>query len=656
MRWLVCALALIVIAVAVFLAVFRWNWLRGPIDAYVSGRMHRQVVIHGDLSAHIWTWTPSATANDITVAEPAWAGRAPMATLPRLTIAVDLKALLFHRRLIVTLIDAEHPRVTLLRDAAGRNNWNFGAPSSPPAALKLPPVRHFTINDGRLTLDDARRKLRFAGVVSSNEQVTGWGRGRFTLTGQGTLNGTPFQARVLGGPLINVDPNRPYPFQSNIRAGATRIVASGSIPHPFDLGVFQARGRISGEDMANLYYLTGLTLPNTPPYAISGDLARNGSRYDVTGLRGRVGTSDVAGHIAVREIGGRRDLTGDLASRQLNLADLTAVIGGAPRGAIKATVASPAQRATAARLTAEHRVLPDARLDVTRIRQMDADVRYRAQTVKAGPLPIRQVMIHARLDHGLLTLDPVALTLPQGALSGSVRLNARGARPVTAIDLALARAQVQELLPATKGPTPVSGPLAASARLVGTGDSVRSTAADVNGVVAVAIPRGQMRQLFAELLGIDVGRSLFLYLSKNQKPTPMRCAVAEFQATNGVLTARRLVVDTGAVLAQGKGQINLRNETLNLSLSGKPKHFRLIRLAAPITLKGRLDNPKMGVDIGKALPQLGISAALGALVSPLAVLLPFISPGAKGADCGALLAEARADGAPVGTTAVSVQH
>jgi hypothetical protein len=101
------------------------------------------------------------------------------------------------------------------------------------------------------------------------------------------------------------------------------------------------------------------------------------------------------------------------------------------------------------------------------------------------------------------------------------------------------------------------------------------------------------------------------------------------------------------VLAQGKGTINLRDETLDLSLSGKPKHVSLLRIAAPITLKGRLDDPKPGVDIVKALPQLGVSAALGVFAAPAAAILPFIvGGGAKDANCAALLAEA--DGAPVG--------
>jgi uncharacterized protein involved in outer membrane biogenesis len=646
-RWLGALASLVVLAIVIFALMFQWNWLRGPISSYASAQMRRTVVIHGNLTAHPWSWTPSATAEDITVAQPAWAGRGQMAAVPRLTIALDLKALLFSGKIILPRVDAERPDVAMVRDASGRNNWTFGPPTATPQPLKLPPIRHFIINDGHLVLNDARRRLHFVGQVSSNEQLAGWGRGRFTLIGQGTLNNTPFLARVLGGPLINVDPDRAYPFHSDVHAGATHVIADGVIDHPFDLGDVKAALRLSGPDLADLYYLTGLALPSTPPYDLAGDLRRDEARFDITHLHGRIGSSDIAGHLVASEEGGRKDLTGVLASRRLKLADLTAVIGGAPRSVLRGAIASPKQQAEAAKLTAERRILPDTPLDVSRLRQMDGDVRYQAQSVDAGRAPIRQVLMRVKLDHGLLTIDPLSLVLPQGALAGNIRVDARGATPTEGVDLQLSHARVEQLLRLAKG-APIEGDLEGRARLVSVGASVRAAAANADGTVVVAIPRGQMRQLLAELMGVDVTKSLFLYLSKDNKPTPVRCAVAEFQAHGGVLTARRILIDTGVVQAEGRGVIDLRNETMNLVIAGKPKHFRLIRIAAPITIKGRLGSPKVGVDVGKAAGQLGVGALLGALVSPLAAILPFVAPGtAKDADCGALLAEAARGGAPV---------
>jgi AsmA family protein len=648
LRWVGSIVALLLVAVAILVSVFQWNWLRGPVGDYASSQLQRRVVIQGDLTGHVWTWTPNLTARDVTVAQPGWAGKGQMATLPRLTLAIDLKALL-GGKLVLSTVDAQRPSITLLRDSTGRQNWSFGASTQQAKPLQLPPIRNFTIAGGQMTLNDSLRHLRFAGQVSSNEAVVGFGRGHFTLAGQGALNNAPFTAHILGGPLINVDPDKPYAFQTDIHAGATHIVAQGTLSRPFDLATFQATGRVTGDDLADLYDLTGVATPNSPPYDVSARLTRSGDTSDLTGIHGRLGSTDIAGRLRIVDTAGRPHLTGELASRRLKLADLTAVIGGAPRGAIKGAIVSPKQQAVAAELTAEHRVLPDARLDVTRVRLTDADITYRAESVDAGSLPIRQLSLHAKLDHGLLMVDPLSLSLPQGAIYGHIRLDARGATPLSTVDLTLARAQVQELFPkAGAGPAAFEGALEARARLTGSGDSVRAAAASANGTVAVAVPQGQMRRLFAELLGIDVGRSLFLYLSHDQKPTPVRCAVAEFQAHDGLLTAQRLIVDTDAVQAQGGGVVDLRDETLNLAINGKPKHFTLLHIAAPITLKGRLDDPKLGIDLGKAAPQLGAAAILGATLTPFAAILPFVSGGtAKDADCGALLSEAATHGAPV---------
>jgi uncharacterized protein involved in outer membrane biogenesis len=157
-----------------------------------------------------------------------------------------------------------------------------------------------------------------------------------------------------------------------------------------------------------------------------------------------------------------------------------------------------------------------------------------------------------------------------------------------------------------------------------------------------------MRQAFAEFLGIDVSKGLLLILGKSRATTPIRCGVVDFGARNGVMTARTMVLDTGVVRVAGSGDIDLRDESLNLRLAGKPKKFRLLRLGAPITITGDLAGPRIGVDVVKAAPQAVASVAVGVFAAPLAAVLPFVSPGlAKNADCAALLAQEHALGTPL---------
>jgi uncharacterized protein involved in outer membrane biogenesis len=214
--------------------------------------------------------------------------------------------------------------------------------------------------------------------------------------------------------------------------------------------------------------------------------------------------------------------------------------------------------------------------------------------------------------------------------------------------------KLEEFLHVSDGPPPIEGRLVARAKLHGRGNSVHKTAATADGAMTLVVPRGQMRQIFAELLGIDATKSLFLYLAKDQSPTDIRCAVAEFRVTRGVLHAERLVLDTGVVAVNGEGTINLADETMDLSFKGRPKKFRLVRVAAPITVSGALRSPKFGVDVGAAAAQTGIGVALGALLTPLAAVLPFVDPGlGKDANCMGLLQEAQVGRAPVNTASAT---
>jgi len=69
-----------------------------------------------------------------------------------------------------------------------------------------------------------------------------------------------------------------------------------------------------------------------------------------------------------------------------------------------------------------------------------------------------------------------------------------------------------------------------------------------------------------------------------------------------------------------------------------------------VTVKGTLLKPKVGIETGQAIGQGGVGLALATVLSPLAVVLPFVDAGlAKDANCSALLADGAAQGAPVKT-------
>ncbi|MNY21342.1 putative assembly protein [compost metagenome] len=262
--------------------------------------------------------------------------------------------------------------------------------------------------------------------------------------------------------------------------------------------------------------------------------------------------------------------------------------------------------------------------------------------MKANTLDIRQVQLGADLKDGILKLNPVSFTFNRGELNGTARIDARRSTPYSAVDFRLSGYPLESIIPARGGAPTVTGRALGRAKLEGPGASIHDLAANSKGTISLVVPQGRMRSAFAELLGINVGAGLRKLLSGDQSTSGIRCAVADFTVAGGVATSRTLVIDTDVVLAQGSGTINLGAETMNLRIDGETKKPRLLRVWAPITVKGPLVSPSLGVDVSAVATQGGIVGALATLVNPVAALLGFVDPGlAEDADCGALIAGAR---------------
>jgi uncharacterized protein involved in outer membrane biogenesis len=264
------AAMLILALILLFLLLFHWNQLRGPIGGLLSARLQRRVELVGNLEVHPWSLKPRVTAHDVRVGQPGWAGTGNMARVKALTIQISLPPLL-RGQTILPLLAVDTPDVRLIRQASGRANWSFGGSGGG----RLPAIRRLIIHDGRLAIDDAQRGVVFRAKVNSDETVGPDGKGQFRIVGDGRLNHAAFKAEVIGDALLNVSPSRPYGFKAWLVAGPTRISAKGQIAHPFDLGRLSTSLSVSGSDLNELYPLTGLTLPNTPPYQVSGQLTRD---------------------------------------------------------------------------------------------------------------------------------------------------------------------------------------------------------------------------------------------------------------------------------------------------------------------------------------------------------------------------------------------
>jgi len=586
---------ILVVLVSAVLALYflDWNTMRVPVSHYLSHRMGREVRINGDLRVRLFSWQPHIDVGGLWIANPKWLERQPAADVQQLTFEFRLLPLLFGGHWVLPLVSLDHPRIDIVRESDGRTNWQFTNNSQ---GVDIPPIQRFLLNEGSLHIEDHARHLTFSGTVSSSESE-GASKAAFRLFGTGSLNGKSFNADVRGGPLIHVEITRPYSFNADVRAGATHAVIAGQITKPFQLGHYVARATVTGKNLSDLYDLTSLALPGTPPYQISGTLVRDGALYRLTNFSGAVGHSDLHGDASVDTSGKLPFLRATVASRSLDFSDLGPVIGQ-----------------SASKAESSKSIFPDTPLRVGRLRGTNAEVDYTADSIKSHDFPLRKLATHITLENGVLQLKPLAFEFSRGTLAGSIRIDARRPTTVTSMDARLTNVHIEQFIKSAE--KPLSGTVEARAVLSGEGNSVRTAAESADGALTLVIPEGRMRRSLAEWMGVNVISALGLTLSGDTSDAGLRCALIHFQARHGVFTAQQMVFDTDPVLVTGAGDIDLRDETLNMTAEGKPKHFQLLHLNVPITVQGSLAHPTIGVRSGHAIAQAGLAVALGFLFPP----------------------------------------
>lgn len=662
---IIVIIAAILILAVLGIALVPDNTWKHWIAKAISHKTGRETTIDGPVKVRILRLEPSISIDGLRIQNAPWATDVPMVQIRHFAASLKLSSLL-HFSLVFPLVSIEAPQLDLERDASNRANWDFSpqgakkGPTTPSAPLHLPAIQRLVLSDGTLRANDAIRKLKFNGHISIAEHGKDAGANALNVQGSGTLNGKPFELRVNGGPLLEMDQGKPYDFDTALTAADIKLNAHTEIRHAFDLGRMDSTFRLSGKDLADVYYLTGLALPNTPAYEVAGTMHRDQLKFAIDDLKGRLGKSDIEGKVSVDTGHPRPFLKAELKSSLLNLADLATPLGtqafaenkfgtlAEPKGGSEVNPRSKAgsrarQAISKVDLQSEETgyLLPDADLQVNRVREMDADVQFDAAAIQTEKMPMKKVAFHLVLKDGRLQLTPLQFTLSEGQFSGDISIDARPPVPVTDLDMRLTKLDLSQFGAKGGNGSPISGEMVGRIQLHGRGSSVHKAASDAEGDLTFVIPHGQIREAFVELTGINVAKGLGLLLTKKDKSTDIRCGVANFHATNGDLQAKTLLFDTTNVLVTGQGHVNLKDEALNIELRGKPKEIRLLRIRAPIEIHGTLAHPEIGIKPGPLVAQTGAAVALGTLLTPVAALLAFVDRGlAKDADCAAVIAQA----------------
>lgn len=640
----------LVLGLVVFLALFDWNWFKGPIERRVSAATGRDFRIEGDLRVRLGL-APTLTADGLHFSNADWSPHAEMLSVDRLAVSIALFPL-FRREIVLPMLHLERPLVLLERNKAGEANWEFSKePNEPEEPSRWSwRVAQLHVTKGELRLHEEALDTDLRLAIRSDEHRAGSARPPLLAEGEGRYRNSEFELmakvdspldlhdRPSAGPAssdqVPQDQADSYRFEVRAHAGATRAQVTGALDGPVQSENFNVLFKLSGPTLADLYRVVGVVLPETPPYSLSGRLGRDGSVWSYRDFTGAIGDSDLGGNISYDTGRERPLLRGDLVSRRLDLDDLGGFIGATP-GTGEGETASPRQNRVARQRQKTGKVLPQSEFRIPKLRAMDADVKLRAEHIEAKPLPLENMSVHLVLEDGLVTLDPLNFGAAGGSLESRISLNARGNPIATSMDVRARRLDLQKLFPTIKAPG--VGMVGGHVKLDGRGNSVAQMLASANGHVGFVMGEGRLSNLILELAGLDVAEALKFLVGKD-RTVPVRCAYADLEAKGGVFTVRGLALDTTDTVMVGEGSVDMRDEKLALKLKPRPKDMSPVSLRSPLRIGGTLGKPAVFPEPAPLALRAVAAAALYAIAPPAALLALIETGPGKDTDCGASVA------------------
>lgn len=635
-------------AVALILLLnYDWNRARPWLGARASEALQRPVELRGDLSltwqrqaapgqARSWRdqvpW-PHLLAHDVHVGNPAGLARGDTASARKLAFSLSPFALL-GRKIAIPELRFEQPQLALLRQEDGRNNWTL--PQRPASEWRVE-LERVVFTRGTITLDDAQQKIQATARLDTLEQDARYGV-RWTLDGkwkQQTIGG---QGKA-GAVLALRDAGQPFPIQADAKVGLISVAAEGTLTNPAQLAAIDLQLKVAGASAARLYPLTGLLLPETPPFRtaghLRGHLAAGASQWTYEKFTGRVGDSDIAGTLSYQQRQPRGMLTGALHSRLLQFADLGPLVGADSN-------ASKAERGVAA-VQPAGKLLPVETFRTERWKALDANVSFRAERiVRTQELPLSKLHTEFHLKDGVLRLAPLNFAFAGGQVTSKATLDGSSGEAVAATLEASARhVKLRQLLPKLPELKQATiGEINAATKLTAKGNSVATLLAQSNGELKTLVNDGTVSKLLLEQMGLNIGNIVLTKLF-GDKPVHLNCLAGDFAVRDGLAQTRYFIVDTDDATVRIHGAVNLASEKIDLTLKPDSKGLRIISLRAPIYVRGTLKQPDVDIDKGVIALRAGGALALGALAAP-AALVPLISTGGAGDNqCAALLADAR---------------
>jgi len=564
--------ALIAVAFTVVMAT-DFNDYRDLVQERMKAATGRDLVIAGDVDVSFF-WSPRLTAKQVSFRNAAWSDIPQMASLDEIEAEVALLPLMSGEIQIKDVV-LHGGQVVVETSKEGVGNWVLDlapAPAVPEesatTASGLPKVDRLTIEDVALVYRDGEAGTRHDLQIAQFAAEDAAGAG-MKVAIKGVWNERPVDlAGIVGTPRQFTEGPLPLDLKGTLADVALGL--NGEIGDPTKFSDLALSVTSSGPSLESLGTIFGIDLPKSRPYTLSLQLSGVGGRLTASDAVASVGGSDATGNLVIDTSKTVTAMTATLSSKRVDFADLGLDESAAQAGG-------------------DGRLFSADPWPVDALKAVDGEITWPIGTLVRGGASANDVAFSLELKNGAATLKYVKAKIAGGTVAGNGTLKLAKAGPALAVKMDAKGIESAPLLNMMGLDDVLTvGRVTINLDVNGPGTSMRNLMAGLNGTASFASGSGEVRNSFARLL---LANLFGLLIPGSGDGSRVTCVAGTFDIKNGLATTRGTVVDTPSAVVVGAGNINLRDEQIDMRVDPKSKDIGLSTIAVPVRVTGPLADP-----------------------------------------------------------------
>ena len=373
------------------------------------------------------------------------------------------------------------------------------------------------------------------------------------------------------------------PFKQHLKTDKITWDMEGTIPIPYRHEGVSINSRFSADKISDFGTIFNVTLPKTGPFKLAGSLQISKNGYNLSNITAQLGSSSVNGDIILNTKIKPPELSIELQSDMIQLADFFTEVSISPP-----QPKNEKQVETQFSKQIDARMIPDT---------FNASLIVRTKKVFSGEDYLGNGLLKLSLDQGKLELAPLQISLPKGNINVDLSLKPFNSEYRCLLNINIAQLDYGIIGRWFKPESDLGGIFNLRSFLTSQSSDFKQLMPHASGYIDFSLQPEKLQTGVIDLWAVNLFSYLIPFFAPKNE-SEINCIAGSFDIDNGILSHEDLLVDTSKIQVKGTVEVDFSKRWIEARLRPIPKRPQFYSVATPIQVSGKLDSLDVAITTG----------------------------------------------------------